>query len=316
MSSKTKSRTSFNLGYLTKEGVQNVWSNRLMSLASVAVLTSCLVLIGVAVMLFVNIDAMLENVEDQNVIMVYLNDGLSEEQINKAGQDIRMVPNVDVAEFVSKDEAYAEQLEAMGEDALLLEGLEENPMPDSYRVTLSDLSDYDNALKMFATVENVLSVRGNSDLAGQVREVRSGVTYICLGIIVLLLAVSLFIIANTVRVTMYNRRLEINIMKAVGATNWFIRWPFIIEGIVIGIFSGFVSLGFVFALYKLAMNSFGTIFSLFGTTNISFLPYALPMLGSFILIGVTAGVFGSIVSMSRYLKEHGGSVVSNDNDNQ
>ena len=146
--------------------------------------------------------------------------------------------------------------------------------------------------------------------------VRSGVTYICLGIIVLLLAVSLFIIANTVRVTMYNRRLEINIMKAVGATNWFIRWPFIIEGIVIGIFSGFVSLGFVFALYKLAMNSFGTIFSLFGTTNISFLPYALPMLGSFILIGVTAGVFGSIVSMSRYLKEHGGSVVSNDNDNQ
>ncbi|MBQ0136154.1 MAG: permease-like cell division protein FtsX [Oscillospiraceae bacterium] len=316
MSSKTKSRTSFNLGYLTKEGVQNVWSNRLMSLASVAVLTSCLVLIGVAVMLFVNIDAMLENVEDQNVIMVYLNDGLSEEQINKAGQDIRMVPNVDVAEFVSKDEAYAEQLEAMGEDALLLEGLEENPMPDSYRVTLSDLSDYDNALKMFATVENVLSVRGNSDLAGQVREVRSGVTYICLGIIVLLLAVSLFIIANTVRVTMYNRRLEINIMKAVGATNWFIRWPFIIEGIVIGIFSGFVSLGLVFALYKLAMNSFGTIFSLFGTTNISFLPYALPMLGSFILIGVTAGVFGSIVSMSRYLKEHGGSVVSNDNDNQ
>ena len=316
MSSKTKSRTSFNLGYLTKEGVQNVWSNRLMSLASVAVLTSCLVLIGVAVMLFVNIDAMLENVEDQNVIMVYLNDGLSEEQINKVGQDIRMVPNVDVAEFVSKDEAYAEQLEAMGEDALLLEGLEENPMPDSYRVTLSDLSDYDNALKMFATVENVLSVRGNSDLAGQVREVRSGVTYICLGIIVLLLAVSLFIIANTVRVTMYNRRLEINIMKAVGATNWFIRWPFIIEGIVIGIFSGFVSLGFVFALYKLAMNSFGTIFSLFGTTNISFLPYALPMLGSFILIGVTAGVFGSIVSMSRYLKEHGGSVVSNDNDNQ
>ncbi|MBO4445780.1 MAG: ABC transporter permease, partial [Clostridia bacterium] len=240
---KTKHRTSFNLGYLTKEGVSNVWTNRLMSLASVAVLTSCLVLIGIAVMLFINIDAMLENVEDQNVIMVYLNDGLNEDQINKAGQDIRMIPNVGAADFVSKDEAYQMQLEQMGEDAVLLEGLDSNPMPDSYKVTLSELSDYDNVLKMLGTVENVMSVRGNSNLAGQVREVRTGVTYICLGIIVILLAVSLFIIANTVRVTMYNRRLEISIMKAVGATNWFVRWPFIIEGIVIGIISGVLSLG-------------------------------------------------------------------------
>lgn len=314
MAEKTKRKTSFNLGYLTKEGARNVWSNRLMSLASIAVLTSCLVLIGIAVMLFVNVDAMLENVEDQNVIMVYLNDNLTEEQINKAGQDIRMIPNVGSADFVSKAEAYESQLKQMGEDALLLEGLEENPMPDSYKVTMSELSDYDNVLKMLGTVENVLSVRGNSDLAGQVREVRTGVTYICLGIIVLLLAVSLFIIANTVRVTMYNRRLEISIMKAVGATNWFIRWPFIIEGIVIGIISGIVSLGLVFGLYQLAISQFGTIFSLFGSTTISFLPYALPMLGAFILIGVGAGVFGSIVSMGRYLKEQGGSVVSNDND--
>lgn len=316
MAEKTKRRTSFNLSYLTKEGVSNVWSNRLMSLASVAVLTSCLVLIGIAVMLFVNIDAMLENVEDQNVIMVYLNDELTEDQINKVGQDIRMIPNVGLAEFVSKEDAYAAQLESMGEDALLLEGLETNPMPDAYKVTLTDLTDYDNALKMFSTIENVLSVRGNSDLAGQVREVRTGVTYVCIGIIVLLLAVSLFIIANTVRVTMYNRRLEISIMKAVGATNWFIRWPFIIEGIVIGIISGIVSLGLVFGLYKLAMNSFGTVFSLFGTSSVSFLPYALPMLGAFIVIGVFAGCFGSIVSMGRYLKEHGGSVVSNDNDSE
>ncbi|MBQ6752607.1 MAG: permease-like cell division protein FtsX [Clostridia bacterium] len=311
---KTKHKASFNLGYLTKEGVRNVRSNKLMSLASIAVLTSCLVLIGVAVMLFINIDAMLENVEDQNVIMVYLNDGLNEDQINKAGQDIRMIPNVGAADFVSKEEAYKAQLEQMGEDALLLEGLDTNPMPDAYKVTLSELSDYDNVLKMLGTVENVLSVRGNSDLAGQVREVRTGVTYIALGIIVLLLAVSLFIIANTVRVTMYNRRLEISIMKAVGATNWFVRWPFIIEGILIGILAGIVSLGLVFGLYQLAVKSFGSIFSLFGTATISFLPYALPMLGAFIVIGVGAGVFGSIFSMGRYLKEHGGSVVSNDNE--
>ncbi len=311
MAEKTHRRAS--VSYLTKEGIRNVWSNRLMSIASVAVLTSCLVLIGIAVMLFVNVDAMLENVEDQNVIMVYLNDGLSDDKINKVGADIRMLPNIGSADFVSKDDAYQAQLDSMGADANLLDGLKDNPMPDSYKVTLDDLIDYDNVLKMLETIDNVDSVRGNSDLAGKIRDVRTGVTYISLGIIIMLLAVSLFIIANTVRVTMYNRRLEISIMKAVGATNWFIRWPFIIEGVVIGIIAGFVSLALVFGLYELAMGQFGTIFTLFGTKEISFLPYALPMLAAFIVVGVSAGVFGSIFSMTRYLKEQGG-VVSNDNE--
>lgn len=311
MAEKTHRRAS--VSYLTKEGIRNVWSNRLMSIASVAVLTSCLVLIGIAVMLFINVDAMLENVEDQNVIMVYLQDNITEDEINKAGQDIRMIPNVGAADFVSKDEAYEAQLKSMGADASLLDGLKENPMPDSYKVTLDNLTDYDNVLKMLETIDKVDSVRGNSDLANKIRDLRSGVTFISLGIIVMLLAVSLFIIANTVRVTMYNRRLEISIMKAVGATNWFIRWPFIIEGVVIGIIAGIVSLALVFGLYELAMGQFGTIFTLFGSKEVAFLPYALPMLASFIVIGVGAGVFGSIFSMTRYLKEQGG-VVSNDND--
>ncbi len=309
---KVQRRTSFNISYLTKEGVRNVWSNRLMSLASVAVLTSCLVLIGCAFMLFVNINAMLENVEDQNVIMVYLNDDITDDQINKAGQDIRMIPSVESADFISKEISYEQQLESLGEDAILLEGLEDNPLPDAYKVTLSDLSQYDSVLTMLSSVENILSVRGNSDLASQVRQIRTGVTYISIGIIVMLLAVSLFIIANTVRVTMYNRRLEISIMKAVGATNWFIRWPFIIEGVVIGIFSGCISLLFVYGLYTLTMNSLGSIFTLFGSAAIAFSAYAIQMLLTFIAIGVLAGVFGSIFSMGRYLKEQG-SVVNDEN---
>lgn len=309
---KVQRRSSFNIGYLTKEGVRNVWSNRLMSLASVAVLTSCLVLIGCAFMLFVNINAMLENVEDQNVIMVYLNDDITDEQINKAGQDIRMIPSVESADFISKEISYEQQLESLGEDAILLEGLEENPLPDAYKVTLSDLSQYDSVLTMLSSVDNTLSVRGNSDLASQVRQIRTGVTYISIGIIIMLLAVSLFIIANTVRVTMYNRRLEISIMKAVGATNWFIRWPFIIEGVVIGIFSGIISLALVYGMYTLTMSSLGSIFTLFGSTAITFGAYAIQMLLTFIAIGVLAGVFGSIFSMGRYLKEQGS--VVNDED--
>ena len=259
-STKTPTRTrrrSFNVGYLTKEGVRNVWSNRLMSVASVAVLTSCLLLIGVAIMLYANIDMALDDVQEQNIIMVYLDDNISEEDINTVGQDIRMISDIESAEFVSKEEAYQSQLESLGDDAKLMEGLEENPLPDSYEVYLKTLDHYDSVQESLKSIDHVASVRGNSDLAEQVRQLSRAVTIISVGIIIMLLAVSLFIIANTVRVTMYNRRLEISIMKAVGATNWFIRWPFIIEGIIIGIVSGLVSEGLVWALYSIALKNIG-----------------------------------------------------------
>lgn len=305
-------RRSFNVGYLTKEGVRNVWSNRLMSVASIAVLTSCLLLIGVAVMLFANINVALDNVQEQNIIMVYLDDNISEEDINTVGQDIRMISDIESAEFVSKEDAYQAQLESLGDDAKLMEGLEENPLPDSYEVYLKTLDHYDTVQDSLESIDHVASVRGNSDLAEQVRQISRAVTVVSVGIIIMLLAVSLFIIANTVRVTMYNRRLEISIMKAVGATNWFIRWPFIIEGIIIGIVSGIVSEGLVFALYELALKNIGNVFTMLGSSAIPFSAYAVKMLIAFILVGALAGAVGSIFSMARYLKEQG-SVISDDN---
>ena len=161
----TRSRRSFNVGYLTKEGIRNVWSNRLMSVASVAVLTSCLLLIGVAIMLYANIDMALDDVQEQNIIMVYLDDNISEEDINTVGQDIRMISDIESAEFVSKEEAYQSQLESLGDDAKLMEGLEENPLPDSYEVYLKTLDHYDSVQESLKSIDHVASVRGNSDLA-------------------------------------------------------------------------------------------------------------------------------------------------------
>lgn len=309
---KTKRRGSFNVGYLTKEGIRNVWSNRLMSVASIAVLTSCLLLIGVAVMLYANIDMALEDVQEQNIIMVYLDDNVSEEDINTVGQDIRMISDIESAVFVSKEDAYAAQLESLGDDAKLMDGLEENPLPDSYEVYLKNLDHYDAVLSSLKDITHVSSVRGNSDLAEQVRQISRAVTLVSGGIIIMLLAVSLFIIANTVRVTMYNRRLEISIMKAVGATNWFIRWPFIIEGVIIGIISGIVSELLVWGLYTLAIKNIGSVFTILGGAAIPFSAHAVQMLLAFILVGILAGALGSIVSMARYLKEQG-SVISDDN---
>lgn len=307
---KSKKRNSGSLGYLTKEGFSNIWANRLMSAASIAVLTSCLVMIGCAAMLFLNIDIMLGKIESQNIVMVFIKDELSQGQIDKVGQDIRAIPNVEACDFISKEESYKQQLKSLGEDAALLSGIK-NPLPNAYKITLKRMDEFSQTVSSIRTVDNILNIRENSNLAKQLSTVRKTVTYISIGIVTLLLVVSLFIIANTVRATMFNRRLEISIMKAVGATNWFVRWPFIVEGILIGMISSFVSLLLVFGLYSITINSFTDAISLLGLggSAVNFVDYMGQMLIGFICIGVVAGTSGSIVSMGRYLKDQG-SVIS------
>ena len=295
-------RRSFNVGYLTKEGVRNVWSNRLMSVASVAVLTSCLLLIGVAIMLYANIDMALDDVQEQNIIMVYLDDNISEEDINTVGQDIRMISDIESAEFVSKEEAYQSQLESLGDDAKLMEGLEENPLPDSYEVYLKTLDHYDTVQESLKSINHVASVRGNSDLAEQVRQLSRAVTIISVGIIIMLLAVSLFIIANTVRVTMYNRRLEISIMKAVGATNWFIRWPFLVEGLLLGLMGGLVAYVCQWGVYSLIGKAMAESGILEIITMIPFHNLAGVVLPVFVAVSLVIGGGGSAFAIRKFLQ--------------
>ena len=127
------------LGYLTKEGFRNVWVNRLMSLASITVLMACLVIIGLGSMLFFNINALLDKIESQNVIMVYIEDGTTDEQIEQMNQDIYDLGNIQDCIFVSKEEAFEKSKEELGKDSALLEGME-NPMPDAYKVVVFDIS--------------------------------------------------------------------------------------------------------------------------------------------------------------------------------
>jgi cell division transport system permease protein len=301
------------VSYLTKEGLSSVWTNRLMSLASIAVLTSCLVIIGCAVMLFMDIGTMLNSIEDQNVIMVFLDDDATSAQETQVGSKIKELSGTDSIKFIPKEESYKQQVKSLGSDAYLLDGLDSNPLPDAYEVTVSDMAQFKNIVSSVKSMKHVLNVRENSQLAAKLVQMRKTVTFISVGMIVMLLVVSLFIIANTVRVTMYSRRREISIMKAVGATNAFIRWPFVIEGMTIGIFSGLLSELIVFAIYGAVNRSIQTAFMMFGSQTVPFSSYAWVMLVCFILVGVLAGSVGSAVSMSRYLKEEG-SVVSEKED--
>ena len=174
------------IGYLTKEGFKNVWLNRLMSVASISVLLSCLVMMGIAFMLVVNMEKIITNIEDSNVIVAFVDDDASDETVSQVRTDLMKIENVKDCEFVSKEEAFEEQLEALGGDRTLFEGME-NPLPDSYRVILDDLTQFDSTLRQIKNVDSVQSVREDRELSQQVASIRKTVTYISVGVIIILL---------------------------------------------------------------------------------------------------------------------------------
>jgi cell division transport system permease protein len=299
------------LKYLTHEGFRNVWVNRLMSLASVTVLMACLIIMGAGIMIYFNINNVVDKVQSQNVVMVYVADDASEDETTQIGTSLKGISNVENCEFVPKEVAFQEQIQSMGGDAALFEGFDEIPLPDAYKVTVKDLSQFETTVSQIKQINKVDSVRENSDLASKLLSLRHAVSIVSVGLVVMLFLVALFIISNTIRITMFSRKLEISIMKAVGATNWFIRWPFMIEGMILGTISGIVSLGVLWGLYAVAEKVFAQTLSLIGFSLVPFSGYWWQILLVFVAIGLFTGGFGSLVSMAKYLKEQG-SVVSDD----
>jgi cell division transport system permease protein len=294
-----------NLGYLTKEGFRNLRVNKLMTVASITVLFSCLMLVGIAFMMLVNIETFIAGIESENVIMVYVDDETDSYDYIRLGNELRAINNVASVDMVEKDAAYAEILAGL-DDGLrnYLQSTDENPLPDAYKVTVADMDGFENVVSEIKTLRNVSRVHENSVLARQLAGLRNSVTYISGGIIILLLVVSLFIISNTIKVTMFSRRLEISIMKSVGATNSFIRWPFMVEGVVIGIIAGLLATGAVWGIYEFALGPFSAMLSSFGDVKeVRFLDYAPYLVAAFVGIGIFTGVFGSATSIRKYLKE-------------
>ena len=292
------------LGYLTREGFRNLYVNRLMSIASISVLFSCMVMIGAAFMIMVNINMFIGSVEDQNVIMVFVEDEATQEQTKALGESIKAQDNVSKCTFISRESSFEQLKNDMGDSSVLFEGLDSNPLPDAYEVVLEDQELFDETVESLAKLDNVLHIRENRQLAAKLSGLRNTVSYVSIGIISLLLIVSLFIVSNTIRITMDSRRLEINIMKSVGATRWFIRWPFMVEGMMLGVISGVLALLAVWAIYAAVSRSLVSMLSGLGMTSVvPFGKYALILLAVFLGLGLVSGAFGSAVSITRYLRE-------------
>ncbi len=291
--------------YLLKEGFRNIWANRLMSIASIGVLFSCLLLIGVAVILSFNIDKGLGEIEKDNIIMVFLDD-VSESRAKEIEADIKDMDTVAKCEFVSKDEALESQMDAFDSDSKsYFEALkEDNPLPDSFRVSAKSAKVLPRTVENLKQIDGVIGVNSSKKLTDALITVRKVITIAGLVMIGILFIISLFIISNTIKITMYSRKLEIGIMKAVGATDKFVRTPFVIEGMILGVISGLLSTGLLYYLYKVAtvylQKRMPANFEF-----VAFSEFALYFLVGFITIGVLAGVFGSVISIGKYLRHEG-----------
>ncbi len=294
-------------GYLVKEGFKNVWINRIMSIASICVLVSCLVLTGSATLFSVNVSEMVDQVGQNNETTVYIKDGYSQLEAVYIGKDIEKIDNVESVTFYSKEEAFEQFKDQLGEELFNQIDSEKNPLPDAFIVVMDDLEKYDQTVEQIQKIDGVDSILNRRDFAEKLTNVSHMINIVAVGIVIVLVIISLFIIANTIRATMYSRRFEISIMKSVGATNSFVRMPFLVEGMTIGLISAAVSVGCLALLYE-------GINQVFVSTNIplEFIPFTkvlLPVIGAFVVAGMFVGFIGSFVSIRKYLKMEGNEIL-------
>lgn len=293
------------VGYLIKEGASSLWKNRTMSIASVGVLLSCLFLMGIAGMLSLNLSAIMKTVEGNNTITVYLEDSVPTLRSIQIRSEFRKIDNITDVKFKPKQDALEEVITVLGENGELLYELtgDNNFLPDAYIIKMQDMSKFNETVKQIEAIEDVAKVTDYSDMAAKISSLDRMVRYASIGIVVILGVVSLFIISNTVKVTMFSRRVEINIMKSVGATNGFVRVPFIVEGIIIGLLAGLISAGLLYFAYFELINLVYSVLPYI--TMLDLKPVFGYIVALFTVIGVLFGVLGCGISIGKYLKKEG-----------
>ena len=285
--------------YLFKEGIKNVWKNRMMSIASVGVLVISFILTGIFTLLSISIKNTLKSIESRNTIKLFLKDEIDTKHALDLEQKLRNIDNISSCRFYPREEAQEKYKEQLGE---LYESMKErNFLPHSYYVTLKDLSKYKETVEEIEELPEVDIISNRADLFDKLTKFNKFVSSTGLILVLLLGLISLFIITNTIRLTMYSRKQEISIMKAVGATNTFIRVPFIVEGVVIGIFSSLVASFSLNFFYKIVIDSVRKNVSFFYSPGFSNLIFYL--LFYFTLAGIAFGILAGGLSIRKYLNK-------------
>jgi len=288
---------------IIKQGFQGMWRNKSMGLASVSSISAVLLILGVVLILILTINnIVLETKTKFDEIQIYLEDDLTNADLDRIEDSIKDMEGVLSLVFISKEQGLEIMKEGWEEDAYLLEGLEENPLQDSYIIQLVDIKYADAIVSQLATIEGIEDVKYYQDVIDKLMLVANYIRFGGIVVIGALMLVSVFIISNTIKVTVTSRRREINIMKYVGATNGYIRGPFIIEGILFGLIGAGLSIliikfGYEY-FFKSVNDKLYLLFTVYLVTP-SLLIKDIAII--FTAIGVGIGALGSLVSLKRFL---------------
>lgn len=292
--------------YLVGQGFDNVWKNRVMAFASFCVLLVSLLLVGIAVLFYVNINSIIGGIEDKNEVIVYLSESITDERISALGDELLATDNIASVQLYTKEEAFEDLKADMSDQAIVFESLgDDNPLLDAYRIRVSDISRMDETLSITRNMADVDSVRSPDTFVELLTEVRRVVTIVAVAIIIALLIVSMVIISNTTRASVFSRRREISIMQSVGATKSFIRFPFFIEGMINGFMAGVFATILTWFAYDSLVDLLGR-FDVLGTIGLgNVIPFSsiyLLVMISYIVAGSLIGAFGSVLSTRVHLR--------------
>ena len=291
-------------GYSLKQSLQQIFRNKGMTVASLFAITAMLLILGLFFFLTVNVNYVTEEIKDQfDTIEVFLTDETTEAQADVIRTSLLKLDEVAEVDYISKAQAMEEFKVRWGENAYLLDGLSTNPLPNSLRVTLTDLSEGDIVAEVCRNMAGVEDVRYYQTEVNKILKVSESIQKGALIIIAFLIIVSVVVVANTVKLTVMARQEEIRIMKYVGATNWFIRGPLLMEGMFIGLISALIALGFSWAIYARIVSGFGQqIMILMSTSLVETGFMMMNLTWIYIALGLSIGAFGSLISMRRFLQ--------------
>ena len=290
--------------YTIKQGIINIFRNKWFSLASIATIGACLFLFGLFYAILMNVQSIVKTAQEGVSVTVLFDEGISDERIEEIGALIDKRPEVSKKNFISADEAWESfKVDYLGEYA---DGFTENPLEDSasYEIYLNDVSMQSALVSYLEGVEGIRTVNRSEITAVTLTGINALIAYVSIGIIVILFAVSIFLISNTVTIGISVRKEEIGIMKYIGATDFFVRSPFVIEGILIGLVGALIPLGIIYVIYNEVLEYIITKFSML-TKLLTFVPVEtifMQLLPISLILGAGIGFIGSIVTVRKHLK--------------
>ena len=298
-------KKSSNFKYFVSEGCKSYAKNTLMTLSSTIIVVACLIVFGLYLLFSMNINSVAEQLKSECEIRVYIEESIEPGtmEMDKLEDAVKSVSNVKSAEFYSNEDALDEYKKELGDEAYVMDGFgDDNPLRDSFKIKLEDLSISESTAEKLKHIDGIAKVNDNQSSANKLVSVTNVIKSISFWFMIFLGALAIFIISNTIKITLFARRRDINIMKYLGATNSFISWPYIIEGVIIGFVGSLIAM----TIMLIAYNTFLSMdVMLFETMNLKFCGISevvLPLVLWFIGIGVLLGAVGSAVSIRRHLK--------------